>query len=345
MARVKELLDTHGSFETTPSFLLANEANLDSGLSPLHYAASRGHLEIVKFLVTEASSIIDLEDQTGETALLKAAYNGHAAIVAWLLQMSANVEQKDNDGWTALHNASAQGHLQIVKHLLVEAHANVDVKSNKGHTPLMNAASKGHVDIVEYLLSRGGANPFIKNSFGEIAYDGAAISHEIYICELLEKAEREWWNKKPSSQLFSSSDLTHTPDTNQPYDLNILHCAVPIVIHENQRTSSFFGLSIRGSSKYSANNLLKSDVCGPWSHHPSGRPQSKESVQVPSEISSLSVSDISNSTSSKPSPKRWYWFTDWQIYFTHPRVDQQGWQYSKSFDSPDEMDCNTAIKQ
>jgi ankyrin repeat protein len=60
----------------------------------------------------------------------------------------------------------------------------------------VNAASKGNIEIVEYLLNRGLANPFVKNSFGETAYDVAATSQEVYVCELLEKAEREWWKGK-----------------------------------------------------------------------------------------------------------------------------------------------------
>jgi len=60
----------------------------------------------------------------------------------------------------------------------------------------VNAASKGNIEIVEYLLKYGHANPLIKNSFGETAYDVAAISLEVYICELLEKAERDWWKGK-----------------------------------------------------------------------------------------------------------------------------------------------------
>lgn len=66
MERVKALLDPRGSGETTSSFLLANEASSSSGLTPLHYAASRGHYEIVRWLIDAAGAIVDLEDQTGE---------------------------------------------------------------------------------------------------------------------------------------------------------------------------------------------------------------------------------------------------------------------------------------
>ncbi|CAG8497110.1 6562_t:CDS:2 [Acaulospora morrowiae] len=334
MERVKELLDPQGSGETTSSFLLANEASPSSGLTPLHYAASRGHFEIVKWLIDAAGAIVDLEDQTGETALLKASYNGHTHVVAFLLQKHAKYDQKDNDGWTALHNASAQGYLQIVKYLLEHTAAEVDVRSSKGHTPLMNAASKGHIDIVEYLLNRRSANPLIKNNFGETAYDIAAISQEVYICELLEKAEREWWKgKKPLPQPSSFSDLVHLPATNEPYDIYAIHITVPIVLHENQRSSSVFGAlsSLRGPPKYSSNNLLKNDVRGPWSLHPSGKPSSIEEIKLPS------MSDNSDATSSKSSQNSWFWVTDWQVDMTHPRVDSQGWQYARSFEDSDKL--------
>ncbi|PKC07429.1 ankyrin, partial [Rhizophagus irregularis] len=98
-------------------------------------AASRGHYDIVKWLI-DAGAIVDLEDQTGETALLKASYNGHSSVVALLIQKDANVSLRDNDGWTALHNASAQGHLKIVKYFIEYTKADIDVKSSKGYTPL-----------------------------------------------------------------------------------------------------------------------------------------------------------------------------------------------------------------
>ncbi|RHZ63724.1 hypothetical protein Glove_328g26 [Diversispora epigaea] len=334
MDRVKALLDPRGSGETTSSFLLANEASSSSGLTPLHYAASRGHLEIVKWLIDAAGAIVDLEDQTGETALLKASYNGHHHVVAFLLAKQANVHQEDNDGWTALHNASARGHLKIVKYLLEHTEADVNVKSVKGHTPLMNSASKGHIDIVECLLQRWQANPLIKNSFGETAYDVAAISQEFYICEILEKTERDWWKgKRALPQPSSFSDLVHLPAMNEPYDVYSFHITVPVVIHENQRSSSVFGglSSLRGPPKYSSSSLLKSDIRGTWSLHPSGLSSTREEVQLPSGSSSMSV------LSSKSSKGPWCWITEWLIDMNYPRVDSQGWQYAKSFDEPDNL--------
>lgn len=70
-----------------------------------------------------------------QTALLKAAYNGHYHVVEYLLDSNANIHQKDKDGWTALHNACSRGYFRIVR-LLVDRNAKVDVRSKMGHTPL-----------------------------------------------------------------------------------------------------------------------------------------------------------------------------------------------------------------
>jgi hypothetical protein len=62
---------------------------------------------------------------------------------------------------------------------------------------IVNAASKGYMSIVEYLVDEAHANPLIKNSFGEAAYDVSAAAGESYICEMLEKAEKKWWDRSP----------------------------------------------------------------------------------------------------------------------------------------------------
>lgn len=43
-----------------------------------------------------------------ETALHKAALNGHMSIIQYLLANKADVHAHDADGWTALHNACSK---------------------------------------------------------------------------------------------------------------------------------------------------------------------------------------------------------------------------------------------
>ena len=96
-----------------------------------------------------------------QTALHKAALNGHMSVIQYLVPDKADVQAQDADGWTALHNACSkvctpssspwfshsrylQGYLDIVRWLCesagatapVEGKPGIDIKSKGGWTPL-----------------------------------------------------------------------------------------------------------------------------------------------------------------------------------------------------------------
>ncbi|KAJ3089344.1 hypothetical protein HK102_006615 [Quaeritorhiza haematococci] len=275
-----------------------------TGLVPLHYAASKGYLDVVQVLVESAGALVDLPDPEGETSLLKAAYNGHVEVIQYLLSHSANVHHRCRDGWTALHNCGSRGHTAAAQCLIANG-ANVNTQSNTGHTPLMLAASKGYLDIVEILLQHE-ANPLVKNKFNDTAYDLAAQSEEGYICEILENAEESWQEK--SGQTYKN-----------------IHNTVLEVIHENQR-SGFL------SSRFSAANLGKQDVRGPWSDK-KGRPTNRENVQLP--LIQVPASSSSLPTRETSLIRGWFWLTDWKVDTKHPRIDPEGWQYARSLEDPE----------
>eukprot|EP00980_Cylindrotheca_fusiformis_P031047 scaffold25739_cov113-Cylindrotheca_fusiformis.AAC.3 len=62
------------------------------GMTPLHFAARSGHLEMVQYLVGESSSgsdsqnnsFVDKQNDLGQTALQAARVNQHEAVVQWL---------------------------------------------------------------------------------------------------------------------------------------------------------------------------------------------------------------------------------------------------------------------
>ncbi|CAD6907678.1 unnamed protein product [Tilletia controversa] len=222
------------------AFALANEPHPVTGLVPLHYAAKEGRLDIVRWLVSEAGAMVDLEDREGETALHKAALAGKLPICTFLLANDASPEAADSDGWTPLHNACSRGYLDIVRLLVEQAEVSVNTATDpRGWTPLMNAASKGHLPIVRYLTSKYHADPFIRNSAGETAYDVAASTFEVYICEVLEKYEADRWSAlkyaEPTSAAASNGSSTRRLRDIGAYNPLALHTTVPIIIHENQR--------------------------------------------------------------------------------------------------------------
>lgn len=237
------------------AFTLANEPNPASGLAPIHYAVRDGKVDVLKWLVKEAGALVEMEDREGETALHKASLAGKLPALTFLLSCDADANVKDVDGWTPLHNACSRGYLDIVKVLVETSGAALDVKGGRGSwTPLMNASSHGHLPIVRYLTSKHHADPFIRNTAGETAYDVAAATFEIYICEVLERYESERWaalkfalgESAGSKQESGNGRLKMVPGQG-PYNPLALHTTVPIVLHENQRLDTRLStLAIRG---------------------------------------------------------------------------------------------------
>jgi hypothetical protein len=139
--------------------------------------------------------------------------------------------------------------------MLVEnAGASIDTKGGRGAwTPLMNASSHGHLPIVRYLTSKQHADPFVRNAAGETAYDVAAATFEIYICEVLERYESERWAAlkyalgSNSRQRVESGRQQSMVPGQGPYNPLALHTTVPVVLHENQRLDTRLStLAIRG---------------------------------------------------------------------------------------------------
>lgn len=51
------------------AFFLANEPNPTSGLTPLHYAAKEGKLDVLKWLVEDVGALVEIEDREGEVSV------------------------------------------------------------------------------------------------------------------------------------------------------------------------------------------------------------------------------------------------------------------------------------
>ena len=84
--------------------------------TPLHVAASKGYLDLAKFLAVEGRG--DLEAKTsddGLTPLLLAASNGHAKVLAALADAGARLDARDARGRGA--GTLAQGNPKVLKAL------------------------------------------------------------------------------------------------------------------------------------------------------------------------------------------------------------------------------------
>ena len=104
---------------------------------------------------------LELQGNYGNTALMKAAREGDAAIVAELLEAGADVGRTNVDGNTALWLACFGDNPEVVERLIT-AGIPVDTVNVNGVTELMYAASSGKERMVEMLL-QAGADPMLKN--------------------------------------------------------------------------------------------------------------------------------------------------------------------------------------
>ena len=157
--RTPVMIATRGNHVDTVRALIEAEANVDIQDNrldnPLLYAGAEGLLEIVQ-LTIDAGADPALTNRFGGTALIPAAERGHVAVVRELLTNSdVDVDHVNNLGWTALLEAIVlsngdERHQQIVQ-LLVDHGADVTIGDKDGVTPLEHARSRGFIEIVRIL--------------------------------------------------------------------------------------------------------------------------------------------------------------------------------------------------
>uniref|UniRef100_A0A7M4EL82 Kinase D-interacting substrate of 220 kDa n=1 Tax=Crocodylus porosus TaxID=8502 RepID=A0A7M4EL82_CROPO len=125
---------------------------LQYGTTPLIWAARKGHLECVKYLL-QMGADVDQEGANSMTALIVAVKGGYTDSVKEILKRNPNVNLTDKDGNTALMIASKEGHTEIVQDLL-DAGTYVNIPDRSGDTVLIGAVRGGHVEIVRALLHK-----------------------------------------------------------------------------------------------------------------------------------------------------------------------------------------------
>eukprot|EP00884_Botryococcus_braunii_P018115 jgi/Botrbrau1/4988/Bobra.0396s0014.1 len=117
----------------------------DKDLTPLHAAASNGHVEAIRLLLSFMHSL-ECKDKTGRTALHHAALNVRVAAVEELLKQGANITAMDLDGYTPLHAAADGGCGEVIQ-MLVSKGADINATAKEGLTPLGVATFKGPANL------------------------------------------------------------------------------------------------------------------------------------------------------------------------------------------------------
>jgi ankyrin repeat protein len=71
------------------------------GWTPLHYACTKGQLEVAQFLISNGATV-DSRSLNGTTPLMMAVQSGNEQLVKFLLDNGADLQAKNNLGMTAI---------------------------------------------------------------------------------------------------------------------------------------------------------------------------------------------------------------------------------------------------
>ncbi|XP_046551064.1 ankyrin repeat domain-containing protein 17-like [Haliotis rubra] len=125
------------------------------GNNVLHHACNRGHLDVVKYVLSLNSLDINSRGWERRTPVMVAAESGHTDVVALLVKHGANLRVTDRLGDNILQRACYTGRFDVVKYVLSLNTVDVNSRGNRKRTPVMVAGERGHKDVVELLVKHG----------------------------------------------------------------------------------------------------------------------------------------------------------------------------------------------
>lgn len=140
------------------------------GATRLARESEKGDLDAVKLAYEEAEGELDQADFAGITPLQKAALNGWAEVVEFLIDKGCRT----------------------------------DCESGDRDTPLIDAVENGHLEVVKLLLSKGHVNPHHQNKKGQRAID--VLDREDDDCEEIEKELKEAMRRQTDTSTTESRE-------------------------------------------------------------------------------------------------------------------------------------------
>ncbi|CAI8056684.1 Putative ankyrin repeat protein MM_0045 [Geodia barretti] len=95
---------------------------------------------------------IDIQDERGDSLLMKAASESRTEVVSLLLKVGANIDLQNERGDSAVILATVKFHLSVLK-VLVRAGADLNLQNQEMLTALMISSTSARTDLSETLLS------------------------------------------------------------------------------------------------------------------------------------------------------------------------------------------------
>ena len=157
---------------------------LNTGINCLHIAALHGHLNLCKALVNKHFFDVHLTDNDGMTALHYSASNGSYDLVKFFIDKGNDILFKTKDGMNCLHIAATIGHLNLCKALINKHYIDVNLTDNKRLTALYYSVQNGSYELVKF-LAENGADIHLKTETGMNCLHIAAFRGYLSLCKYL----------------------------------------------------------------------------------------------------------------------------------------------------------------
>jgi ankyrin repeat protein len=161
----------------------ARDARLET---PLHHAASRGHVDIAGALLDAGASVETACYAAGRVPLHIAAEKGNLELCALLLERGAQIDVKDERSWTSLMRATNASQFDACRFLL-DGGADVNARAPSGISALQVAADNGNVEIGRMLIDYGAEIDHAAYSTPRALDKAARQGHDVF-CKMLIEA-------------------------------------------------------------------------------------------------------------------------------------------------------------
>jgi len=139
--------------EADPSQL---KADLEEGMTPLHYAAYMGNETVFDYMMKRGADL-HVKDRRGLTPIWFTVSGGRPAMLKKLIALGADLGVRDAEGNTLLHRATRLRNAEAVEILLETSGRKIEInaQNKKGYTPLLQAILIGNGGAIQALVRHG----------------------------------------------------------------------------------------------------------------------------------------------------------------------------------------------